>query len=96
MRQQDTMTECKIGDKLCAQAPMHPCTLMCPMCPMPPQDKMTECKIGDKLSKFVPVRNDVLLMSVLRLMHNLSFDAVVRDSMVKNGMIPKASFRFLY
>lgn len=47
------------------------------------------CRIVDKLSKFVPVRNDVLLMSVLRLLHNLSFDSVLRDAMVKNGMIPK-------
>lgn len=52
---------------------------------------MAECRIVDKLAKFVPVRNDVLLMSVLRLLHNLSFDTVLRDSMVKNGLIPKAS-----
>lgn len=30
------------------------------------KEKMSECKIVDKLSKFVPVRNDVLLMSTLR------------------------------
>lgn len=54
------------------------------------KEKMAECRIVDKLSKFVPVRNDVLLMSVLRLLHNLSFDSVLRDAMVKNGMIPKA------
>lgn len=50
---------------------------------------MAECRIVDKLAKFVPVRNDVLLMSVLRLLHNLSFDTVMRDGMVKNGLIPK-------
>jgi hypothetical protein len=44
---------------------------------------MAECRIVDKLAKFVPVRNDVLLMSVLRLLHNLSFDGVLRDGMVK-------------
>jgi len=43
----------------------------------------------DKLAKFVPVRNDVLLMSVLRLLHNLSFDAPLRDAMVRNGLVPK-------
>jgi len=53
------------------------------------QEKMAECKIVDKLVKFVPVRNDVLLMSVLRLLHNLSFDAPLRDAMVKNGLVPK-------
>ena len=50
---------------------------------------MAECRIVDKLAKFVPVRNDVLLMSVLRLLHNLSFDVQLRDDMVKNGLIPK-------
>ncbi len=50
---------------------------------------MAECKIVDKLAKFVPVRNDVLLMSVLRLLHNLSFDSPLRDAMVRNGLVPK-------
>lgn len=53
------------------------------------KEKMVECRIIDKLAKFVPVRNDVLLMSVLRLLHNLSFDGILRDAMVKNGLIPK-------
>jgi len=53
------------------------------------KEKMAECKIVDKLAKFVPVRNDVLLMSVLRLLHNLSFDAPLRDAMVRNGLVPK-------
>lgn len=46
------------------------------------KEKMAECHIVDKLAKFVPVRNDVLLMSVLRLLHNLSFDVQLRDDMV--------------
>ena len=50
---------------------------------------MAECRIVDKLAKFVPVRNDVLLMSVLRLLHNLSFDVQLRDDMVKSLLIPK-------
>ena len=49
------------------------------------KEKMAECKIVDKLAKFVPVRNDVLLMSVLRLLHNLSFDIQLRDDMVRVG-----------
>lgn len=50
---------------------------------------MSSCKIVEKLMKFVPVLNDVLLMSVLRLLHNLSFDHSLRDDMVKHGLIPK-------
>ncbi|GIL78094.1 hypothetical protein Vretimale_7500 [Volvox reticuliferus] len=54
------------------------------------KETMASCKIVEKLMKFVPVLNDVLLMSVLRLLHNLSFDHVLRDDMVKHGLIPKA------
>jgi hypothetical protein len=50
---------------------------------------MSECAIVDRLSRYVPVRNDVLLMSVLRLLHNLSFDASLRDAMVRSALIPK-------
>ena len=50
--------------------------------------KFSTCR-APQLAKFVPVRNDVLLMSVLRLLHNLSFDVALRDDMVKNGLIPK-------
>ncbi|EFJ41855.1 hypothetical protein VOLCADRAFT_77409 [Volvox carteri f. nagariensis] len=54
------------------------------------KETMASCKIVEKLMKFVPVLNDVLLMSVLRLLHNLSFDNTLRDDMVKHGLIPKA------
>ncbi|KAG2428744.1 hypothetical protein HXX76_011447 [Chlamydomonas incerta] len=54
------------------------------------KETMSSCKIVEKLMKFVPVLNDVLLMSVLRLLHNLSFDHGLRDDMVKHGLIPKA------
>ena len=37
------------------------------------------------------VDNDVLLMAVLCLLHNLSFDAALRDEMVKQGLLPKVS-----
>lgn len=53
------------------------------------KETMASCKIVEKLMKFVPVLNDVLLMSVLRLLHNLSFDHTLRDDMVKHGLIPK-------
>jgi Kinesin-associated protein (KAP) len=44
---------------------------------------MAECNIVSRLIKFVPVRNEVLLMAVLRLLHNLSFDRGLREDMVK-------------
>ncbi len=53
------------------------------------KETMAQCRIVEKLMKFVPVLNDVLLMSVLRLLHNLSFDHTLRDDMVKHGLIPK-------
>jgi len=35
--------------------------------------------------------NDVLLMAVLRLLHNLSFDRSLKDEMVKQGLLPKVT-----
>lgn len=74
-------------------SPTHPYTHKHTHVLLALQEKMAECRIIDKLSKFVPVRNDVLLMSVLRLLHNLSFDATMRDDMVKNGLIPKVTYQ---
>ena len=42
-----------------------------------------------KLNKFVPVRSAVLMMAVLRLLHNLSFDGGLREQMVAAGSVPK-------
>ena len=42
-----------------------------------------------KLGKFVPVRSAVLMMALLRLLHNLSFDREQRDAMVASGLVPK-------
>ena len=50
---------------------------------------MEECKLVDRLAVFVPVPNDVLQNAVLRLLLNLSFDAAMREDMVKNGLIQK-------
>jgi hypothetical protein len=55
------------------------------------KDVMASCGVVTKLVKFVPVRNEVLLMAVLRLLHNLSFDTTLREEMVKAGLIPKVS-----
>mmetsp|Transcript_8017 Transcript_8017/g.22989 ORF Transcript_8017/g.22989 Transcript_8017/m.22989 type:complete len:794 (-) Transcript_8017:446-2827(-) len=53
-------------------------------------DKMAECCAVEKLVRFMSVKNDVLLMAVLRLLHNLSFEVKCRDDMVKAGIIPVA------
>jgi hypothetical protein len=45
--------------------------------------------IVEKLNKFVPVHSPILLMAVLRLLHNLSFDVAVRDELVAVGLVPK-------
>jgi hypothetical protein len=42
-----------------------------------------------KLFKFMPVHSPVLMMALLRLLHNLSFDSKVREDMVAIGFIPK-------
>jgi hypothetical protein len=48
-----------------------------------------QCDIIVKLSKYVPVRNQVLTVAILRLLHNLSFDSSLRADMVAAGMVPK-------
>jgi len=53
-------------------------------------DKMATCGAVEQLVRFVPVQNDLLLMAVIRLLHNLSFEASCRDAMVQAGLIPKA------
>lgn len=44
-----------------------------------------------KLFKFMPVHSPVLMMALLRLLHNLSFDSKAREDMVAIGFIPKLS-----
>jgi len=51
--------------------------------------QMKENNIVAKLNKFIPNNNEVLLMLVLRLMFNLSFDSELRDGMADHSMIPK-------
>lgn len=50
---------------------------------------LRRCSIVPKLLRFMPVKNDVLLMAMLRLLHNLSFDATLREEMTRSGLIPK-------
>lgn len=52
------------------------------------KEKMAECLVVEKLTKFVPCRNEALLIQTLRLLYNLSFDPTLRDVMAKNGLIP--------
>ena len=53
------------------------------------KDQMAACDVVTRLVKLMAVDNDVLLMAVLRLLHNLSFDGALRDEMVKQGLLPK-------
>ncbi|CAD7703556.1 unnamed protein product, partial [Ostreobium quekettii] len=54
------------------------------------KERMAECRVVEKLANFVPGGSDLLLAATLRLLHNLSFDGVLREAMVKCGLIPKA------
>lgn len=53
------------------------------------KERMLQLKLVEKLLKFVPVKNEVLTVQTLRLLHNLSFDAEMRKAMVKGGLIPR-------
>ncbi len=53
------------------------------------KDQMAACDVVPRLVMLMATDNDVLLMAVLRLLHNLSFDRSVRDEMVKQGLLPK-------
>jgi len=49
----------------------------------------SEAGVIDKLYKLVPCENEDLLNITLRLLLNLSFDADVRNKMIKVGMMPR-------
>jgi len=49
----------------------------------------SEAGIIEKLYKLVPCENEDLLNITLRLLLNLSFDADVRNKMIKVGMLPR-------
>ena len=53
------------------------------------KERMLQLEAVGKLLKFVPVKNEVLTVQTLRLLHNLSFDAAMRKAMVKGGLIPR-------
>ncbi|GBG72063.1 hypothetical protein CBR_g10998 [Chara braunii] len=53
------------------------------------KDVMAQEAVVDKLAVFVPCQTETLLICVLRLLLNLSFDAKLRDDVVRNGLIPK-------
>ena len=50
--------------------------------------KMAECKVIEKISAFLPHASDLLLVTTLRLLHNLSFGPALRDDIVKAGLVP--------
>ena len=53
------------------------------------KDQMAACDVIPRLVTLMSTDNDVLLMAVLRLLHNLSFDRSLKDEMVKQGLLPK-------
>ncbi len=53
------------------------------------KDQMAACDVVPRLVTLMATDNDVLLMAVLRLLHNLSFDRSLKDEMVKQGLLPK-------
>lgn len=53
------------------------------------KDQMAACDVVPRLVMLMATDNDVLLMAVLRLLHNLSFDRSLKDEMVKQGLLPK-------
>ena len=55
------------------------------------KDQMAACDVVPRLVKLMAGSNEVLLMAVLRLLHNLSFDSNLQDDMVKQGLLPKVS-----
>ncbi len=53
------------------------------------KDQMAACDVVPRLVTLMATDNDVLLMAVLRLLHNLSFDRSLKDEMVKQGLLPR-------
>lgn len=53
------------------------------------KDQMAASDAVPQLARLLATDNEVLLMAVLRLLHNLSFDAVLKDEMVKQGILPR-------
>eukprot|EP00892_Ulva_mutabilis_P011239 jgi/Ulvmu1/8488/UM044_0022.1 len=53
------------------------------------KDQMLKGQLIQKLHKFIPVHSAVLLMAILRLLHNLAFDKSARAELVASGVVPK-------
>lgn len=53
------------------------------------KEQMLEYDAVARLMRLVPCADEKLMMTVLKTMYNLSFDAGARDQMVKNSAIPK-------
>lgn len=53
------------------------------------KDQMAACDAVPQIARLMSTDNEVLLMAVLRLLHNLSFDGALKDEMVKQGVVPK-------
>ena len=53
------------------------------------KDKMMETDIVARLVRFIPCNNERLMKLTLRLLWNLSFDATLRQQMIKARLIPE-------
>ncbi|KAH8096017.1 hypothetical protein JL720_3358 [Aureococcus anophagefferens] len=53
------------------------------------KDAMLRSNLVGRLARFAPCSSPELIIAMLRLLFNLSFDAGVRDQMVRNSFIPK-------
>ena len=53
------------------------------------KDQMAACDALPHLARLMATDNEMLLMAVLRLLHNLSFDNALKDEMVKQGVLPR-------
>ena len=51
--------------------------------------RMAECGLLPRLLRLLPSRHEPLLFAALSLLHNLSFDADMRDEMVRHGFVAK-------
>lgn len=56
---------------------------------LPMQPLAVQCEVVPRLIPLSGGPNEVLAMTVLRLLHNLSFDLKLREQMVRGGLIPQ-------
>ena len=53
------------------------------------KQRLAEAGVVGRVAALVPVGDEALQVAVLRLLHNLSFDAALRRDMVDAGLVPR-------